>query len=206
MGLFITFEGGEGSGKSTQARALNRKLSREGMPTILTHEPGGTLWGRKARHWLKWAPSLPPQTELLLFAVARAFLVSGVIRPGLEAGKTVICDRYADSTVVYQGHGRGIDLKLISTINNMATEGLKPDLSILLDIPPERGLARKISGRHDRFEREDMLFHHRVREGYLKIAAAEPERWLVINGTLPKAETRQIIWEGVSAMTGSSLR
>lgn len=200
MGLFITFEGGEGCGKSTQARALNRRLSREGLPTLLTHEPGGTPWGRKARRWLKWSASLPPQTELLLFAVARACLVSEVIRPGLEAGRTVICDRYADSTVVYQGYGRGMDLNIISTINNMATGGLKPDLSILLDIPPERGLARKAGKKHDRFEKEDMLFHHRVREGCLKIAAAEPERWLVINATLPKAEIRQIIWERVSAM------
>ena len=202
--MFITFEGGEGSGKSTQARYLNRRLSREGIPTLLTHEPGGTPWGIKARRWLKWSASLPPPTELLFFELARAFLVSEAIRPGLEAGRTVICDRYTDSTIAYQGYGRGVDVNLISTINNMATEGLKPDLSILLDISPERGLARKAGRRRDRFEEEDIVFHRRVREGYMRTVAAEPERWLVIDATLPKTEIRRIIWERVRSFLFSA--
>jgi dTMP kinase len=134
-------------------------------------------------------------------------LVAELIRPALEEGKVVICDRFTYSTLVYQGYGRGLDLAAIETVNNMATQNLKPDLAILLNISPEQGLARKRSLR-DRFESEDLSFHRRVREGYLKMAAAEPDRWLVIDASLPKGKIAEIIWDKVSRLlpSHSSLR
>lgn len=197
MFLFITFEGGEGSGKTTQARALKRRLSRRGIPTILTHEPGGTSLGRGLRHWLKHTQELSPYTELLLFVASRAQLVAQVINPGLENGFVILCDRYADSTIVYQGFGRGIELTLIQDLNDLATQGLKPHLTILSDVPAEEGLRRKGSDRLDRFEREELAFHRRIREGYLKIASAEPNRWLIVDGLLPRKKIEEIIWRRV---------
>jgi len=200
MALFITFEGGEGSGKSVQARALYRKLSSLSVPVLLTHEPGGTNQGEKIARWLKSfrEAGISPLTELLMFNASRAQLIEDVIQPNLKANRIVICDRYTDSTVAYQSYGRGLDLELVRIINNAATMGLKPDLTILLDIPVRDGLARKESKGHDRFEREDITFHERVREGYLKLAAEEPERWLVIDATQPKTIIRDIVFEKVS--------
>ena len=128
MALFITFEGGEGSGKTLQARALYRRLSQLAIPVLLTHEPGGTLLGKKLAHWLKWAQDtgISPLTELLMFNASRAQLVAEVIQPNLKDGKVIICDRYADSTIAYQSYGRGLDLKMVKAINNTATEGLTP--------------------------------------------------------------------------------
>jgi dTMP kinase len=145
MPLFITFEGGEGSGKSVQARALLRRLSRLNIPAVLTHEPGGTSFGKKLGHWLKWSQGtdVSPLIELLLFNASRAQLVTEVIKPSLDKGKVVISDRYADSTTVYQGYGRGLGMEMVRTANQAATQGLKPDLTILLDISAEDGLARK---------------------------------------------------------------
>ncbi len=202
MALFITFEGGEGCGKSTQARALYRRVSASSIPVILTHEPGGTPFGEQARRSLKRISNSPlsPLAELFLVAASRVQLVEEVIRPSLEANTMVICDRYTDSTLAYQGYGRGIDLDTIQAINDIATRGLSSDLVILLDIPVEAGLARKGSAREDRFEREDLAFHQRVREGYLKMADADPGRWLVIDGALPKREIRSRIWERVDIM------
>ena len=202
MALFITFEGGEGSGKSVQARALYRTLSQLTIPVILTREPGGTPLGKKISYRLKWAKDtdILPLTELLLFNASRAQLVSEVIRPNLEKGKFVICDRYADSTTAYQGYGRGLGLEMVEAINNAATQGLKPDLIVLLDIPVEEGLARKRVKKQDRFEQEDIAFHHRVREGYLKLAANEPERFLVIDASQSKAKIGEIIWQRVSQL------
>ena len=202
MALFITFEGGEGCGKSVQSRALFRKLSQLAIPAILTHEPGGTPLGKKLALWLKWtqAPDISPLTELLLFNASRAHLVDEVIQPNLEKGEVVICDRYADSTIAYQSYGRGLDLEMVKSINSTATQGLKPDLTVLLDIPSEEGLARKRTKRQDRFEQEDLAFHQRVREGYLKIAANDPERWLVVDASLPKKEISQIIWQRVKQL------
>ena len=202
MALFITFEGGEGCGKSTQARALYRRVSASSIPVILTHEPGGTPFGEQARRSLKRISNSPlsPLAELFLVAASRVQLVEEVIRPSLEANTTVICDRYTDSTLAYQGYGRGIDLDTIQAINDTATRGLSSDLVILLDIPVEVGLARKGSDRRDRFEREDLTFHQRVREGYLKMADADPGRWLVIDGALPKREIRSRIWDRVDIM------
>jgi thymidylate kinase (EC 2.7.4.9) len=201
LGLFITFEGGEGCGKSTQARTLYKGLSQLAILTLLTHEPGGTVLGDAIRKWLKRRQENPmsPEVELLLFAASRAQLVSEVIRPALEEGKVVICDRFAHSTLVYQGYGRGLDLPTIEMVNNLATQNLMPDIAILLDISPEQGLARKRTPK-DRFELEDLSFHHRVREGYLKTAASEPKRWLVIDATLPKREIAGIIWQRVSSL------
>jgi dTMP kinase len=201
LGLFITFEGGEGCGKSTQSRLLLKKLEQQNIPVVLTHEPGGTALGNELRKALKRKGSsfISPQAELFLVAASRAQLVAEVIHPALEEGKVVICDRFTYSTLVYQGYGRGLELSFVETVNNMATQNLKPDLTILLDISPEQGLARKRSLR-DRFELEDLSFHRRVREGYLRIVAAESERWLVIDATLPKGKIAEIIWDRVSKL------
>jgi len=201
LGLFITFEGGEGCGKSTQSRLLLKKLEQQNVPVVLTHEPGGTVLGNELRRTLKrkGGSSISPQAELFLLAASRAQLVAELIRPALEEAKVVLCDRFTHSTMVYQGYGRGLDFTAIKMVNNMATRNLNPDLIILLDISPEQGLARKQSLK-DRFELEDLSFHRRVREGYLKMAAAEPDRWLVIDASLPKGKTAEIIWDRVSRL------
>ncbi len=202
MSLFITFEGGEGSGKSSQTRALYRKLNRLDMPAILIHEPGSTMLGEKLTRLLKWAQGtdIAPTTELLLFNSSRAQLVAEVIRPALKQHKIVICDRYTDSTVAYQGYGRKIDIDTINKINSLATAGLKPDLTVLLDIPVSDGFARKTGQEPDRFEKEAKAFHQRVRKGYLRLAVEDTQRWLVVDACLSKAKIQQIIWEKVSSL------
>ena len=199
MSLFITFEGAEGCGKSTQARALWQRLVRRGIPSLLTYEPGGTALGNRLRYVLKkrLQDKISPLGELFLFAACRVQIVNEVIRPGLQQGKVVICDRFSDSTTVYQGYGRGLNLETIEEINDLATEGIKPDLTVLLDIPPQQGLNRKTSRSNDRFEAENLAFHHKIRDGYLKLAAEEPARWLIIDATLPRAEIGKIIWARV---------
>jgi dTMP kinase len=201
MSLFITFEGGEGSGKSLQTRALYRRLCRLDVLAVLVHEPGSTPLGERLTRLLKWAPSakISPMTELMLFNASRAQLLDEVVRPALKAGKVVICDRYADSTIAYQGFGRKIDIDTIKNINDMATGALKPDLTVLLDIPVGEGFARKTGQAPDRFEKEAQAFHQRVRKGYLQLAAEEPRRWLVIDATLSKENIKQIIWKRVSS-------
>ena len=201
MGLLVTFEGGEGSGKSTQAKALWKKFHQRNTPVTLTHEPGGTALGNELRRLLKREKekSLSPQAELLLFAACRAQLANEVILPALEEGKVVICDRFSHSTSAYQGYGRGLNLELIETINNWATQNLRPDIIILLDMPPEKGLARKRELK-DRFELEQISFHRRVRQGYLEMAATDPDRWLIIDATLPKRKIAEIIWDKVSSL------
>ncbi|MBI3040269.1 MAG: dTMP kinase, partial [Chloroflexi bacterium] len=141
-----------------------------------------------------------PLTELLMFNASRAQLVTEVIQPNLKNGKVVICDRYADSTVAYQSYGRGLDLEMVGIINSAATRGLKPGLTVLLDIPVEAGFARKRAENYDRFEQEGRAFHQKVREGYLKLAAAEPQRWLVVDARQSKTEIEQIIWQRVSRL------
>ena len=204
MALFITFEGGEGCGKSVQAKALYRRLSQLAIPAMLTHEPGGTPFGKRIGHWLKWTDSMDisPLTELLLFNASRAQLVTKIIQPNLESSINVICDRYADSTTAYQGYGRGLDLEMVKAVNKAATQGLKPNLTVLLDMPVEAGLARKRGKRRDRFEQEEIVFHQRVREGYLKLASDDPERWLVIDGTQSKEKIAQIIWQKINQLLG----
>jgi dTMP kinase len=202
MSLFITFEGGEGCGKSTQARLLYREFQKQGIPAVLIYEPGITGLGGRIRRLLKWSDelSISPTAELLLFNTARAQLVEEVIKPVMARGTIVICDRYADSTTAYQGYGRGLDLAAVNMANRIGMQGLLPDLTILMDIPVEAGLMRKKEGSADRFEKEDLDFHRRVREGYLKLAAAEPKRWLVIDATKSKEEIAGIIWQRVSQM------
>jgi len=205
MALFITFEGGEGSGKTLQARALYRRLLRLTIPALLVQEPGGTSLGRKLARLLKWADNtgISPLAELLLFNASRAQLVDKVINPDLKNGKTVICDRYTDSTIAYQGYGRGLNPEVVRAINNSSTQGLTPDLTVLLDIPVEEGLARKQGKTPDRFEQEDMAFHQRVLDGYLRLAAEEPERWLVIDAGQSKEQIKRIIWQRVSELLSS---
>jgi len=202
MSLFITFEGGEGCGKSVQARALYKRLSELVIPVVLTHEPGGTSLGKKLAHRLKWAQDtgISPLAELLLFNTSRTQLVDEVIRPNLEKGEVVICDRYADSTTAYQSYGRELDLEMVKAINNAATQGIKPNLTVLLDIAAEAGLARKTKKRQDRFEQEDIAFHQRVRGGYLKLAASDPQRWLVVDASQSRKKIAKIIWQKVSQL------
>jgi len=196
-GLFITFEGCEGCGKSTQARLLHQNLKNHNLPSLLTQEPGGTPLGNKIRNILKVKRdfNISPGAELFLFAACRSQLVTDVLQPALNAGKIVVCDRFSDSTVVYQGYARGLDLHLIESINDIATCGLKPDLTILLDTQPEQGLQRKCNSRADRFEAEDISFHRKIREGYLALAQKEPERWLVVQAQLPIKQLSRLIWE-----------
>ena len=209
MSLFITFEGGEGCGKSTQAKALYRRLRQQNIPVVLTHEPGGTVLGSEIRRALKKKRRclVSPKAELFLFAASRAQLIAKVVRPALQEGKIVICDRFSYSTSVYQGYGRGLSLPTVEMVNSLATQNLEPDVIILLDLPPEQGLARKRNLK-DRFELEDLSFHRRVREGYLKMAATDPDRWLVIDASLAKNKIAKIIWERVSQLLppASSLR
>jgi len=202
MALFITFEGGEGSGKSVQTRTLYKRLSQSAIPALLTHEPGGTPCGNRIGRWLKWTEvtDISPLTELLLFNASRTQLVSEVIRPNLKNGMVVICDRYTDSTIAYQSYGRGLDLDVVNVTNNAATQGLKPDLIVLLDISVGEGLARKKGKKQDRFEQENLAFHQRVRDGYLKMAANDPQRWLVVDASQSKAKIRDVIWQRVSRL------
>jgi dTMP kinase len=202
MSLFITFEGGEGGGKSVQARALYRRLSRLNIPVLLTHEPGGTPFGKRIGRWLKWAQNtdISPLTELMLFNASRAQLVAEVIKPALKSGKVVISDRFDDSTTVYQGYGRKLDLPMVKAVNKAATGGLTPALTVLLDAPVETCFARKGERKRDRFEQEAVAFHNRVREGYLKLAKEEPKRWLVVDASQSKAKIAEIIWQRVSQL------
>lgn len=224
-GIFVVFEGGDGSGKSTQARALYNRLRRLNLDVKLLAEPGGTPLGRHIRalvtgqgglrltpqsHLLTAALDerllsqdiqLPPapEAELMLFAASRAQLVRDVIKPSLERGCIVLCDRYAPSTLAYQGYGRGLSKARIRRVNDLATLGIWPDLVLLLDIPVEQGRARQAlrKGRADRFEREGLAFQRRVRRGYLAQAARDPDRWTVLLATRTRQETERAVWERV---------
>lgn len=196
--MFITFEGPEGSGKTTQSRLLYRYLERKGYKAVLAQEPGGTALGRELREMVKHARGLPlsPMAEALLLIAARAQLVQEVVRPCLEQGIIVICDRYTDSTLAYQCYGRGLDMEWVRAINAFATGELVPDLTVLLDLAVEKGLQRKCSDlapEWDRFEEEDLSFHYRVREGYRQLAAAEPDRWQVVEASRPTSDIHQQI-------------
>ena len=192
-GRFITFEGPEGAGKSTQIRLLRDYLETKGCVCVLTREPGGTPLAERLRAVVKnhaGPEKLHPTTELLLIEAARSQHVHEVIRPALAAGKVVLCDRFFDSTTAYQGGARGMESQVIDTLNEFAAAECIPDLTILLDLPPEVGFARaqareETRGEHDRFEEEKLDFHRRVRAGFLKIAEAEPERVRVVNADAP---------------------
>ena len=166
------------------------------LPVVSVEEPGTTEVGREIARLVKGGSgALLPLTELFLFAAARAELVGRIIIPALEEGKIVLADRFSPSTFAYQGYGRGVDLELIRLIDEKARGGINPDLVILLDLDPLEGLARK--GRGDRFEREELDFHMRVRKGFLELAAADPGRWLVVNASLPPPQIGEIIWKRV---------
>ncbi|MCC9078428.1 dTMP kinase [Litorilinea aerophila] len=202
MGLLITFEGPEGSGKSTQIRLLAQALADQGLPVLTTREPGGTAIGNAIRALLldPVHSEMSPRAETLLFTAARAQLVDEIIRPALAAGQIVLCDRYADSTLAYQGYGHGQSLEELRRLNQYATGGLQPDLTIYLDLDPELGLARKQAGAQqewNRMEEQALDFHRAVRQGYLALAAQEPGRWLVIDATRPVDWVQRAIWQRV---------
>ncbi|MCL2140536.1 MAG: dTMP kinase [Dehalococcoidia bacterium] len=206
MGVFITFEGGEGCGKSYQSKLLYRLLVKNGIKTILTHEPGGTVLGEKITKWLKWHSEieLSSTAELLLFSASRAQLCKEVITPALDSGYVVVCDRYIDSSLAYQGFGRGLDLDTIKSLISLATDGLKPDLTILLDIPVAQGFKRKNKVRRDRFENEQSSFHEKVRQGYRQLARLEPQRFLVLDATLAKENLSATITQNVMRLIGKT--
>jgi len=202
MGLLITLEGGERCGKSYHSGVLLRRLAGYGVPALLTHEPGGTPLGENICRWLKWKDDsrLGPVTELLLFNASRSHLLDTVIRPALAQGTTVVCDRFTDSTLAYQGYGRGLDIELVKAANRLASGELVPDLTILLDVPPEQAMTRRQGQVEDRFEKELLAFHRRVYEGYLTLSRQEPARWLVVDASLEKKEVAGLIWERVSRL------
>ena len=184
--MFITLEGPEGSGKSTQIRRLAKRLESLGYPVITTREPGGTPIGDQIRQVLVRMENkeLHPRTEILLFLAARAQLVEQLIKPALRDGKIILCDRYGDSTLAYQGYGHGLDLDKLRQMLDFATDHLKPDLTILLDLDVKTGLMRKkAEDEWNRLDAYEVLFHERVRQGYLQLAAEEPERWRVVDAS-----------------------
>ena len=198
--MFITFEGPEGSGKSSQIKQLATFLEKSGFSVLATREPGGTVIGDQIRdciHDVANTDMVAP-TEFLLYSASRAQLVRNVIRPALEAGIIVLCDRYADSSIAYQGYGRGLDLADLGIITRFATGGLRPDLTFLLDMDVERGLARRVEGKAEmnRLDLEEIAFHQRVRDGYHKLAKIDPQRWVIVDADrsqdVVQAELRSI--------------
>ena len=181
-GTFITFEGIEGSGKSTQAGLLKTFLEGQGLEVLMTREPGGSPIGEQIRRILldPGNHGMVPLAELLLYEASRCQHVEAVIKPALESGKLVICDRFFDASTAYQGYARGLGIKMVGELNLVATGGRKPDLTIVLDLPVEIGLKR-LGKKLDRIEREAVAFHERVRQGYLRIAEDEPARVKVVN-------------------------
>ena len=190
-GLFVVLEGPDGSGKSLQAKLLAERLRKRGLTVTDSREPGGTELGEQVRHIVNDpGPTLRgPKADVMLYTAARAQHVDEVIEPALARGEVVVCDRYYTSTMAYQGYGSGMDRELLRRIQAWATGGLDPDLVVLLDVTPQTGLDRRAAGSADeltRWEDEsrfDLAFHTRVREGYLEMAAADPERWVVVDGS-----------------------
>ena len=207
-GRFITFEGGEGCGKSTQIRLLADRLRAAGKEVLLTREPGGTALAEKIRTLVREESDDPPNSraETLLFLASRAQVVEGVIRPALESGTWVLCDRFADSTFAYQGYGRGLDLDELRRINSFATGGLAPDRTSLLNVSPEVS-AKRMRAREaatntgaDRMEKAGDDFHSRLRRGFLELAAAEPERFSVIQADGGVEEVGETVWNSIQPM------
>jgi dTMP kinase len=201
--MFITLEGPEGSGKSSQISLLAEFLGQQGYSVVTTREPGGTPIGDQIRHVLHDVANtaMSSTAELLLYSASRAQLVYELIRPALAAGQVVLCDRYADSTLAYQGYGRNLNLTDLRTITQFATGGLKPDLTLLLDIDVERGLARRRDGGDEmnRLDLELVSFHRRVRDGYHRLALEDPDRWVIVDADQPvtavQAELQAIVME-----------
>jgi len=205
--LFITFEGPEGSGKTTQIQLLAAWLREQGQTVLATREPGGTVIGDRVRAILLDSDhrEMQAQTEILLFSAARAQIVGQIIRPHLARGGVVLCDRFADSTLAYQGYGRQLDLATLRLITAFATGGLQPDLTFCLDLPVDVGLQRKAAGAGEewnRMEQETLAFHGRVRRGYLTLAQAEPARWRVLDATQPVQALQAAMRAEVAARLG----
>jgi dTMP kinase len=200
---FITFEGGEGCGKSTQIARLRAQLEAEGHRVLQTREPGGTELGESIRHLLQHdaaGQGMAPEAELLLFAAARAQHVRERIAPAIAEGQIVLCDRFLDSTTVYQGVARAVDPADVAAVNRFAIGTTRPDLTILIDLPAETGLARarrRGTGQPDRMEQEAIEFYQAVRQGYLDLAAGEPERFIVFDGNQSIESLQSAIWEAV---------
>jgi dTMP kinase len=201
-GRLVTFEGGEGSGKTTQLERLAARLRQAGHDPIVTREPGGTPLAEAIRELLL-DPGRQPgaMTEALLMVAARAELVARLIRPALAAGRVVLCDRYGDSTLAYQGGGRGLDAELLLAMNRAATGALAPDLTLLYDLDPEIGASRRASaaGQTNRLDREPLDFHRRVRARYLDLAAREPERFVVLDAAADPDELEARGWSALKA-------
>ncbi len=208
MSLFLSIEGGDGAGKSTQAELLMTRLKAAGVDALLVHEPGGTDFGEQVRSLVKGDVARSAMSELFLFEAARAQLVTDVIRPALDAERVVVTDRYADSSLAYQGYGRGLDLADVRALNHAATVGVMPDATVLLEISPDQALARVdgsdgSGGRPDdpgqaRFEREPLEFHRRVAEGFRTLASEEPGRWFVVDASAPAENVADKVWAIVS--------
>lgn len=208
--MFITFEGTEGGGKTTQMRELAAHLRERGLDVLVTREPGGTYVGDEVRRLLLEKSdetarfSMTPHTELLLFCASRAELVAEVIRPHLAGGGVVLCDRYVDSTYAYQGHGHGLDLTALRAVVDFATGGLMPDLTLFLDITPEEGLRRRAQASlfgeaFNRLDGMDIDFHHRVYDGYQQLIAEQPGRWLRIDAAQSRGTVQAAIREALAA-------
>ena len=208
MSCFITFEGPDGSGKTTQIQALHSHLRQDGYPVLLVREPGGTDIGDQIRATLHDPKNIKmlPNTETLLYSASRAQLVGQMIRPALQAGTMVLCDRYAESTLAYQGYGHRLDLELLRAITAFVTGGLKPDLIIYLDIDAEKALRRKQAAfragesEWNRMDQKELGFHQRVRAGYLEMAKEEPERWFILDAARPIAALQERIREQVKRL------
>lgn len=200
-GFLITFEGSEGSGKSTQISRIADRFEDAGYEVVVTREPGGTPIGEEIRHILMHASeseNMTPETELLLFAASRAQLVREIINPAVEEGKIVLCDRFMDSTTVYQGVARNIQSEPVSMINQFAVGNMVPDVTVVIDLDAEVGLTRikhRANDLPDRMEQENIKFYQKVRNGYLMLAKAMPERFIVVNGELPRTELELVIWK-----------
>jgi dTMP kinase len=201
-GVLITFEGVEGSGKSTQAERLARRLGALGVPCLVSREPGGTEIGEAIRSILLDPKhgAMHGQTELFLYLASRNQHVREKVLPALAAGKVVILDRFADSSAAYQGVGRELGEKLVARLNKLATAALRPDLTVLVDVPVRVGQERKESDNLDRLERERVEFHERVRDGYLQLARRAPGRFKVVNGTLPADELEGSVFRYVKEL------
>lgn len=206
-GVLISLEGIDGCGKTTQARLLQERLAREERPHRLTREPGGTPAGEMIRRiLLENKCPLGLEAEILLYMAARAELAERVLRPALAAGEMVICDRYIDSTVAYQGYGGGGDLSWIRGLNEKVTAGAAPEFTFLLDLPVAAAARRRGGGGGDRIEERERSFHERVRRGYLTLARREPERIVILDALASPEELHRAIWERVSGLAGLSGR
>lgn len=197
-GLFIAFEGGDGAGKSTQSRLLGAALERLGREVLLTRQPGGTELGAGLRELVLHGGAVAPRAEALIFAADRAHHVATLIRPALERGIVVLSDRYMDSSIAYQGAARGLEHEEIRQLSLWGTEGLLPDLTVLLDVPAQVGRSRR-DGVHDRLEREADAFHETVRAAYLDLAAAAPDRYAVLDAAVPPDDLHRAVCRELAA-------